>query len=153
MGLREEREYLQPNTHIQLEELFPIILGEGRGVCLFGCKNPSFQHPWAATFLSDWAATGLQSLPFDYEVQNQIPCWQYLFRAPPPPLVFGKVCLWEESLLEITSPLHPKRQKIYGEIKPVTAAEWDSRPCPASNGEYRIESVFQHLYSFMCPWL
>lgn len=23
-----------------------------RRVCLFGCKNPSFQHPWAVTFLS-----------------------------------------------------------------------------------------------------
>lgn len=53
MGLGEEREYLQPQTHIQLEGLFPIMVGEGRRFAFLGVKNPSFQHLWAeVTFLS-----------------------------------------------------------------------------------------------------
>lgn len=35
MGLGEEREYLQPQTRIQPEGLFPIILGEGKRVLPF----------------------------------------------------------------------------------------------------------------------
>lgn len=41
-GLGEEREYLQPKTHIQLEGLFPIILGEGRGVACLCVRTLAF---------------------------------------------------------------------------------------------------------------
>lgn len=128
-----------PQTHIQPEGLFPIILGEGRRVCLLGCKNPRFQHLWAeVTFLAPQPPQAPSPFPLMGRSQSRSPA-DSLFRAPFSGSAEGGG--GEEALPEITySP--PPAPKQADRWRNGTTDSWpveDPRPCPACSGNMECD--------------
>lgn len=70
--------------------------GGREGGCLFGCKNPSFQHLWAeVTFLSPFELSQASS-PFPLILRSKMKSPAYSISSELPFSVFGKVCVWGE---------------------------------------------------------